>query len=73
MNKLDDANLLLKAFTPEQQEVVANLIFDLAEQVTSDLTLTDEQVAEMERRANDPLTEYMSLEEFCERVEKLRR
>jgi putative addiction module component (TIGR02574 family) len=70
MSKIDEAVTVLKALPADRQDAVMEMIFDLAAHASS-LRLTDAQVAEMERRANAPPADLMTLEEFCSRVSKL--
>jgi len=54
MNKhLDDAITRLKALPDERQRQAADLLFDFLEQELSDIELTPEQIAEIERRLSD--------------------
>jgi hypothetical protein len=48
---------------PERQEDAARILTEMEEQDTTDLHLTDEQVAEVERRLADPDPKFLTLEE----------
>ncbi|HEV2649990.1 MAG TPA: hypothetical protein VGU69_01925 [Rhizomicrobium sp.] len=72
MTRIDEIVEVLKALPADQQDAAAEVIFDLAAQ-SNGLRLSAAQVAEMQRRANAPPEDLMSLEEFCERVSKLQR
>jgi hypothetical protein len=54
MNKhLDDAITRLKLLSDERQNVAAELLFEFLDQESSDVYLTPEQIAEIERRLSD--------------------
>lgn len=72
MNKIDEAWQALKALPQAEQERLAEVILEAATQ-PGDLKLSDAQIAEIERRRNDPNAQFLSLEEFRERVGKLGR
>jgi hypothetical protein len=72
MTRIDELVEVLKALPADQQDAAAKVIFDLAAQ-SGGLRLSAAQIAEMERRANAPPEDLMSLEEFHARVAKLRR
>jgi hypothetical protein len=48
---------------PERQEDAARVLAEMEEQHTSDVSLSDEQVAEVERRLADPDPKFLTLEE----------
>lgn len=48
---------------PERQEEAARILSEIEDQDTSDLALSDEQVAEVERRLADPEPKFLTLEE----------
>jgi putative addiction module component (TIGR02574 family) len=68
MSKIDEACAALKTLPPEDQERLADLILDLAAQSDANYQLTDEQIAEIDRRMADPNPEYISLEEVRARL-----
>ena len=70
MNKIDEAWKALKELPPEEQERLADAILDYAWQ-TSDVQLTDEQVAEVRRRLEDKNAETIPLEELRARLIRL--
>jgi hypothetical protein len=54
MNKhLDDAITQLKSLPEERQREAADLLFDFIDQASSDVVLTSDQIAEIERRLSD--------------------
>jgi hypothetical protein len=57
MNKIDEAWAVLKKLSPREQELAAEAILDFAANA-SEFVLTDEQVAEVNRRLQetDPKT-----------------
>jgi putative addiction module component (TIGR02574 family) len=71
MNKLNNAWQALKKLPPEQQERAADALLDFAAQASSDLQLSDDQAAEVERRLGDKSASGMTLDEFRARVGKL--
>ncbi len=48
---------------PERQEDAARVLTEMEEQDRTDLRLTEEQVAEVERRLADPSPKFLTLEE----------
>lgn len=52
---------------PERQEDAARVLTEMEEQHTNDLSLSDEQAAEVERRLADPDPKLLSLEEVQDR------
>jgi hypothetical protein len=48
---------------PERQEDAARVLTEMEEQQASDLSLSEEQVAEVERRLADPDPKFLTLEE----------
>jgi hypothetical protein len=48
---------------PERQEDAARVLTEMEDQLTSDVSLSDEQVAEVERRLADPHPKFLTLEE----------
>lgn len=71
MNKIDEAWQALKKLPPQEQERLADVILDLAAQGSSDVQISDEQLADLELRMADKDAETMTLEEFRDRVRKL--
>jgi len=57
---------------PERQEDAARILTEMEEQDTTDLQLTDEQVAEVERRLVDPNPKFLTLEEVRARFARRR-
>jgi len=57
---------------PERQEDVAQVVALMEEQDRSPLRLSDEQVAEVERRLADPNPKFLTLEEVRERFARRR-
>ncbi len=54
MNKhLDDAITRLKSLPEERQREAADLLFDFLDQDSTEICLTPEQIAEIERRLGD--------------------
>lgn len=54
MNKhLDEAITRLKSLPEERQREAADLLFDFIDQASSDVFLTPDQVAEIERRLSE--------------------
>jgi hypothetical protein len=57
---------------PERQTDVAHMVELMGKQDRRDLRLTDEQVAEVERRLADPNPKCLTLEEVRERFARRR-
>ncbi|HZK91764.1 MAG TPA: hypothetical protein VFC56_16610 [Stellaceae bacterium] len=57
---------------PERQEDAARVLTEMEEQDTADLHLTEDQVAEVERRLADPEPNFLSLEEVRARFARRR-
>lgn len=57
---------------PERQADVAQVVALMEEQDKSPLRLSDEQVAEVERRLADPSPKFLTLEEVRERFARRR-
>ena len=57
---------------PERQADVAQVVTLMEEQDKSPLRLSDEQVAEVERRLADPIPKFLTLEEVRERFARRR-
>jgi putative addiction module component (TIGR02574 family) len=70
MTKLERAIAELQKLPPEMQEDWAAMILSQLEQQER-YTLTDEQLAELERRMADKDAETLTLDEFREQVRKL--
>jgi hypothetical protein len=60
------------SWPPERQADVAHMVEMMEEQDQSAPRLTDEQVAEVERRLADPNPKFISLEEVRERFARRR-
>lgn len=60
------------SWPPERQADVAHMVEMMEEQDQSALRLTDEQVAEVERRLADPNPKFIPLEEVRERFARRR-
>lgn len=71
MNKLNDAWQALQKLPPEEQDRVAEALLDYASEASQNFRLTEEQVAEVERRLNDKDAPVLTQEEFRARVRKL--
>lgn len=56
----------------ERQDAAAQILREMDEQDAAGYTLTDEQVAEVERRLRDPNQKYLSLAEVRARLMRLR-
>ena len=56
----------------QRQEAAARVLAEMEGQDVSDLSLTDEQVAEVERRLADPHPKFLTLEEVRERFVRRR-
>lgn len=66
MNKhLDEAVTQVKSLPEERQREAAELLFEFLDQQSSDIRLTQAQIAEIERRINDD-EPYASEEEVRE-------
>lgn len=66
MNKhLDEAVTQVKSLPEERQREAAELLFEFLDQQSSDIRLTQAQIAEIERRMNDD-EPYASEEEVRE-------
>jgi putative addiction module component (TIGR02574 family) len=63
MNKIDEAWQVLKKLPPKDQERMAEVILGYYASQTSDLHLTDEQVAEVEARMRDRDAPTLTIEE----------
>ena len=57
---------------PERQETAVRVLTEMEQQDSSDLRLTDEQVAEVKRRLADPNPKFVTLEEVRERFARRR-
>jgi hypothetical protein len=57
---------------PERQADAARMLAEMEAQHASPYRLTDEQVAEVERRLADPNPKFLTLEEVCERFARRR-
>jgi hypothetical protein len=57
---------------PERQADAAELLIMMEQQDNSPFTLTDEQVAEVERRLAEPNPKFLTLEEVRERFTRRR-
>jgi len=70
MNKhLDDAITRLKSLPEDRQREAADLLFDFLEQDSSDIELTPEQIAEIERRlAENDIATDEEVKTFFERM-----
>jgi hypothetical protein len=60
------------SWPPERQADVAHMVELMEEQDQSALRLSDEQVAEVERRLADPNPKFIALEEVRERFARRR-
>ncbi len=57
---------------PERQETAVRVLTEMEQQDSSDLRLTDEQVAEVKRLRADPNPKFVTLEEVRERFARRR-
>ena len=57
---------------PERQEQVVRLLSEIEQQDAASLTLTDDQLAEVERRLTDPNPRFLTLTEVRERFARRR-
>jgi putative addiction module component (TIGR02574 family) len=69
MNKIDEAWALLKSLPESEQEIAAEAILDFAAQ-NNDLQLGEEQLAELQRRLDDPDPKTVPWEEVRIRLWK---
>ena len=69
MTKAQVKTILDRVLTwpPERQQDAAEMLTLMEEQAAATLGLTDEQVAEVERRLADPNPKFLTLEEVRER------
>lgn len=69
MTKEQLKSILDRALTwpPERQEDAAQMLKLMEEQDQANYRLTDEQLAEVERRLSDPNPQFLTLEEVRER------
>jgi putative addiction module component (TIGR02574 family) len=63
MNKVDEAWAALRKLPAQEQERLADAILDYAAGIDDSYVLTDEQVAEVERRLADKNAPTLTLEE----------
>lgn len=57
---------------PKRQQEAARVLTDMEEQDASGYRLTEEQLAEVKRRLNDPNPKFLTLEEVRERFARRR-
>ncbi len=62
-NKLKDVLERVKTWPESRQEDAARMLIAMEEQDANPYRLTDEQVAEVERRLADPNPKFLTLEE----------
>lgn len=67
MNKIDEAWAVLKKLSPREQELAAEAILDFAANA-SEFALTDEQVAEVNRRLQETDPKTIDPAELRERL-----
>ena len=60
------------SWPPERQADAVQMLTDMEAQDASDLHLTEEQVAEVERRLADPNPKFLTLEEVREQFARKR-
>jgi hypothetical protein len=70
-NLIDDAVRVLRELPEEVQAAAARAIIDYGSGYDDDITLSDEQVAEVERRIADPNRRFLSVKEVRDRVRRL--
>jgi hypothetical protein len=72
MSKLiDDVVRVLRELPEEVQAAAARAIIDYGSGYDDDIALSDEQVAEVERRIADPNRRFLSVKEVRERLHRL--
>lgn len=67
-NLIEDAVTVLRGLPDDVQEAAARAIIDYDAGLDEDLRLSDDQVAEVERRMADPNRAFMSLDEARNRL-----
>jgi len=67
-NLVEDAVKVLRALPDDVQAAAARAIIDYGAGQDDDLQLSDEQVAEVERRMSDPNRSVLSLNEVRDRL-----
>jgi hypothetical protein len=70
MSKIEQAWVELQKLPESEQDIAAAAILDFAAR-DRDLELSDEQVAEVERRMADPNPKYLTLAQVREHFKKL--
>ena len=70
MSKIEQAWAELQKLPESEQEIAATAILDFAAR-DRDVELSDEQVAEVERRLADPNPQYLTLAQVREHFKKL--
>ena len=71
MTKVEEAIEILQNLPGEKARVLADAIIDAATPRSEDLQLSDEQVAEIQRRMNEPSPRFITLAEAQARLQKL--
>jgi hypothetical protein len=69
---LQDAIEMLKDLPEDRQDTVARAIINYSAEDDDALELTDDQVAEMERRIASPHRNFITLHELDKRLRRLR-
>ena len=70
MTKIDEAWQALQTLPARDQERAAEFILDFVAQ-SGDIQISDEQLAELERRMSDPNPEFLTMDEVRARLRKL--
>ncbi len=71
MTKVEEAIEVLQKMPAEKARILADAIIDAATPRNEDLQLSDEQVAEIERRMANPSPRFITLAEAQARLQKL--
>ena len=71
MTKVDEAIEILQKLPEEKARVLADAIIDATTPRSEDMQLSDEQVADIERRMSDPAPRFITLAEAQARLQKI--
>ena len=71
MTRVEDAIEILQRLPEEKARVFADAIIDAAVPRSEELRLSEEQVAEIERRMSEPTPRFITLAEAQSRLQKL--
>ncbi len=72
MNKIDEAFQVLKQLSPDEQDRAADLMLAFAAQ-QSNLSLSEEQLADLEQRLSEENPKMLSMDEVREHFRALRK